>query len=104
MSKRAIIAYDGRQFSCVEGDVITVNGISDAIGTKVVFDRVIACVDADSIAVGAKVKNGTVNATVERHERLPKVVSRKYRRRKSSRSQYAHRQPVTHLKIVSIKC
>lgn len=110
MSRQAIIEYDGRQFSCVEGAVITVNRIPQQVGETVQIGRVIAYLDEKAgIITGKQLKQqskaaaGGVTAMVEAQERLPKVVSRKYRRRKSSRSQYAHRQPVTRLKITAIK-
>lgn len=103
MSKKAVIAYDGRQFSCAPGDVITVNRITDEVGKERTIGQVIAYVDEDTVVTGAQLKGTEVHATVEAHDRLPKVVARKYRRRKSSRSQHAHRQKITRLKITAIK-
>lgn len=103
MSRKAIVAYDGRQLSCAEGDVIVVNRLPNEVGETVTIKPVIAYLDGTSMATDAKkLKSAAVEATVEAHERLAKVVTRKYRRRKSSRSQYAHRQPVTRLKITAI--
>ena len=102
MSKKAIVAFDGRQFSCAEGDKITVNRLSNPVGDVLSFGTVIAGIDGDSLLVADQVEKGTVQAVVKRHARLPKVTARKYRRRKSSRSLYVHRQPITEVEITAV--
>lgn len=103
MDKKAIVQYDGRQLSCVEGDVFIVNRLPNEVGETVTIKPVIAYLDGKSIATDEhELRGKAVEATVEAHERLGKVVTRKYRRRKSSRSQYTHRQPVTRIKITAI--
>jgi len=102
MNKKAIVEFDGTQFSCAEGDVITVNHIDYSVGESILLGKVIATLDGDTLMVAEGSAQSEVHALVEEHVRLPKVVVRKYRRRKSSRSHYVHRQPATRLKITAI--
>jgi len=98
----AIIEVGGKQVSVQKGDVIEVEKIEQADGSAVIFDKVLL-VGGDKVVVGTPyVAKAKVEAKLVRQTKAAKVISFKYRRRKSSHSKKGHRQKLTMLSISDI--
>ncbi len=97
----AIIDVGGKQEKVEVGDCLTINRIDNK--KDVTFSHVLLLSDADKVEVGSPyVKGAKVLGVVLGQTRGPKVVSFKYRRRKSSREKIGHRQDLTKIKITEI--
>ena len=100
----AIVEVGAKQYSVKKGDIITVEKQSGSSETQVMLDKVLLVAGDKTIEVGRPyLKGASVNATVLKQVKGPKVVSFKYRRRKSSHWSKGHRQALTVLEIKSIK-
>lgn len=98
----AIIKTGGKQVKVEEGQSIFVEKLDVEAGDKVTFDQVVL-VGGEETKVGAPfVEGATVEATVEKQGRGPKVVTFRYLRRKDSHRKQGHRQPYTKLTIDKI--
>ena len=99
----AIISEGGRQFKVEEGQQLDIDYRDLPAGEQVVFDRVLACQDDETLKVGQPVLEGvTVTAEVLSLAQGPKLVIQKARRRKNSRRKTGHRQLYTRVKINKI--
>ncbi|HAJ57816.1 MAG TPA: 50S ribosomal protein L21 [Candidatus Omnitrophica bacterium] len=97
----AIIDVGGKQEKVTVGDCITIDRISNK--KDVTFSNVFLVSDGEKVEVGTPyVKGAKVLAAVLEQTRGPKVISFKYRRRKSSREKIGHRQDLTRVKITDI--
>jgi large subunit ribosomal protein L21 len=100
----AVIELGGKQQLVKIGDIILVEKQEIEDGKNLVVENVLLTVDDDKINVGAPyVKGATVEAKVLQQTKGPKLVSFKYRRRKSSHTKKGHRQKLTELEITKIK-
>lgn len=98
----AIIETGGKQEKVSVGDILTVEKIDNK--KDVTFAHVLAICDDEKIQVGQPYVSGAkVSAQVLAQTRGKKVISFKYRRRKSSRRLHGHRQDLTRVKITDIK-
>jgi large subunit ribosomal protein L21 len=99
----AIIELQGFQEKVEKGDKIVVNRLKDQESKTVKVDKVLFGRDDSGIFVGQPYVEGAyVECEVIGDKRLKKVISFKYRDRKSSQSKKGHRQDVTELKIKEI--
>lgn len=97
----AIIEVGGKQEKVSVDDVICIERIPNK--KDVTFNHVLLINDGKDVKVGQPyVKDGRVSALVLDQTRGEKVVSFKYRRRKSSRRKHGHRQFLTRVKITEI--
>lgn len=97
----AIIETGGKQEKVGVGDILTIERVSNK--KDVTFSHVLMLCDGEKVEVGAPyVKGAKVSAQILSQERGPKVVSFRYRRRKSSRRIHGHRQSLTRVKITEI--
>jgi len=97
----AIIQTGGKQHKVSVGDVLNVESLSNK--KDVTFNHILLIGDAENITVGQPhVKGAKVSAQVLEQVRGVKVISFKYRRRKSSRRLHGHRQELTRIKITDI--
>lgn len=108
----AIIEAGGKQYKVEKGDVIDIERQSqgqsqdkEAQGAgELVLDRVLLIAGANNIQIGRPyVKGAKVKAQVINNLKGPKVISYKYRRRKSSHWKKGHRQLLTRIKIKEIE-
>ncbi len=100
----AIVEVGGKQYKVSEGDVIDVEKQDIAAGKVLVLKNVLLAVKGEDIKVGQPhVHDAVVNALLSKQVKADKVVSFKYRRRKSSHWKQGHRQQLTRLKIKEIK-
>lgn len=100
----AVVESGSRKYRVAAGDTLVVNRIEAEAGKEHTLDRVLLVSNEGKVSVGAPlVKNATVMAEVVKHQRGPKVVAFKMRRRKGYHRTVGHRQEQTVLKIKEIK-
>ncbi|MEO3432239.1 50S ribosomal protein L21 [Inquilinus sp. CAU 1745] len=99
----AVIKTGGKQYKVAKDDVIRVERLSDDAGSSVKLDQVLMVVDGDKVSVGTPVLSGaSVTAEVVDHDRGPKIIVFKKKRRQNYRRKKGHRQDLTVLKITGI--
>ena len=99
----AIIEVGGKQYNVKKEDVIEVERLSAEVGSEFVIDKVLLVSKDKKIEIGQPyVKEAKVKTAVLGQIKAKKVVSFKYRRRKSSHWKKGHRQNLTRLEIKQI--
>ncbi len=100
----AVIETGSKQYRIKENDEIEVEKMDVEPGTDLKLDKVLFFTDGKDVRIGCPyLENINVLAEVRQHQRGRKLVSFKYRRRKSSRWKKGHRQELTLLRIKEIK-
>jgi len=102
----AIIADSGRQYKVEEGQELNVDLRSDLDeGAELKFENVLAIGGGeDGLQLGSpNISGAAVVAEVIGVKQGPKLVVRKFRRRKNSRRKTGHRQMYTRVKISKIE-
>jgi large subunit ribosomal protein L21 len=100
----AIIEDQGRQYTVREGDLVQLDLRDATEKESIVFDRVLMVRDEKETRVGTPTLAGAkVVATVVGEVKGPKVVVRKFKRRKNYRRKQGHRQHYTQVRIESIE-
>lgn len=100
----AVIATGGKQCPVEPGKKYWIEKVDQAVGSKVVFDDVLACRAGDDFLIGQPtVSSVQVIAEVVAHGRAEKVEIIKFRRRKHSMKRAGHRQDQTCVLIKEIK-
>jgi large subunit ribosomal protein L21 len=95
----AVIKTGGKQYRVAAEDEITVMTLAGEPGDVVSFD-VLALFDGETSQIGAPLVVGaSVAGTIVAHERGPKVIAFKKRRRKNSRRKRGHKQDLTLVRI-----
>jgi large subunit ribosomal protein L21 len=98
----AVIKTGGKQYRVAADDVVKVDKLAGEPGEIVAFSEVLV-VGGDNTLLGAPTVSGaTVAAEVLAHERGPKVIAFKKRRRKNSRRRRGHRQEFTVVRVTEI--
>jgi large subunit ribosomal protein L21 len=99
----AVIQTGGKQYRVEPGQKLRVERLPGNPGETVSFDQVLL-VGGDSPKIGRPILSGaSVSAEIIAHDRGPKIIVFKLRRRKNYRRKQGHRQPFTELKITDIK-
>jgi large subunit ribosomal protein L21 len=99
----AIIGSGGRQHRVTVGQTIKVNRLDAKVGDEVVLDRVLLLVDGQTIKAGTPLLSGVaVTAQVLEHDRGPKILVFKKKRRQGYHKAQGHRQDYTALRITAI--
>ena len=99
----AVIEVGGKQYTVRKGDSIDVEKQDAKKGAVIVLEKVLLLSDDLDVVIGQPyIKDATVKATVAKHLLGKKVISYKYRRRKSSDWKKGHRQKLTTLAINEI--
>lgn len=100
----AIIEVGARQYNVKKDDIIEVEKEDGAKGKEITFDKVLLVSKDKKIEIGQPyLKETKVKALVLGQIKGKKVISFKYRRRKSSHWKKGHRQQLTRLKIKEIE-
>ena len=100
----AVIEVGARQYLVNKDDVIEVEKLIFADGEEVTLDKVLMFSKDKKVEVGAPyLKEVKVRAVVLAQVKGEKLISFKYRRRKSSHWKKGHRQQLTRLKIKAIE-
>jgi large subunit ribosomal protein L21 len=99
----AIIEDGGQQFKVEEGQEFEVDYRQAAPGEQVTFDRVLAYRDDRGLHVGRPtLESASVLAEVIGPSQGEKLTVQKFRRRKTYRRKYGHRQLFTRIRIEKI--
>lgn len=101
----AVIKTGGKQYRVAEGQRLRVEKLTSKEGDTVTFDQVLLLGGGEGAAkIGRPMLQGaSVTAKVATHDRGPKLVIFKFRRRKNYRRKTGHRQPFTEVVITGIK-
>lgn len=100
----AILETGGKQYKVTEGDVIYVEKLGVDDGAAVVFDKVLAVGEGESLTVGVPyVEGATVSGTADKTGKQKKINIFKMKPKKGYRRRQGHRQPYTKVTIGAIK-
>lgn len=100
----AIIEVGAKQYSVKIGDIIEVERQPAVDGKEITLNKVLLVSKDKKLEVGQPyLKDAKVLARVLKQLKAKKVISFKYRRRKSSHWKKGHRQLLTRLKIKEIQ-
>lgn len=100
----AVIEVGGKQYCVRKDDIIDVEKQAVQEGKEITLNKLLLVSKDKKIKIGQPyLKDAKVVALVLKHLKAKKVISFKYRRRKSSHWKKGHRQPLTRLKIKEIK-
>ena len=100
----AIIEVGGKQYKVKKGDKLNVERQEKEEGKELVLNKVLLVADKSNIQLGTPyVKGVKVKAGVLKELKAAKVISHKYRRRKSWHWRKGHRQILTQIEIKEIE-
>ncbi|CAK0760207.1 50S ribosomal subunit protein L21 [uncultured Gammaproteobacteria bacterium] len=101
----AVIRTGGKQYKVASGDVIRVERLAGEEGATLKLDDVLmVAADGDAPTVGTPVVAGaSVSAQIIAHDRGPKLIVFKKKRRQNYRRKNGHRQDLTVLRITGIE-
>lgn len=102
MPRYAIFETGGKQYQAIEGDTIAVEKLDMQEGDSVTFDRVLLRRDNEAVEVGQPYLDKPIKASVVKHDRGPKLVVFKMKRRKKYRRKKGHRQDHTVVRIEEV--
>lgn len=102
METYAVVETGGKQYRVKADDVLRVELLDGAPGSKVTLKPVLAFSDGKTLKIGTPVIAGaSVTASIVKHMRDRKVISYKKKRRKSYARKVGHRQDLTVIKVES---
>jgi large subunit ribosomal protein L21 len=103
MTMYAVVQVGGKQYTVRKGDIITVEKQERESGEEFSLIPVLLISGEKGVFVGTPfVEKASVTAKVLGACKGEKVISYKYRRRKSSHTKKGHRQQLTRLEIKAI--
>ena len=99
----AIIEVGGKQYKVEKGDIIDIERQDKEERKELILNKVLLTADQDNIQIGRPyIKGAKVKSYVVKNLKGRKVISYKYRRRKSSHTKRGHRQLLTRIRIEEI--
>jgi large subunit ribosomal protein L21 len=102
---KAVIHTGGKQYIVEAGQTITIEKLPEAVGSEVVFDKVLLVGNADGtdVKIGAPFLAGvTVKGTVEEQKKDKKIRVVRFKRKVRFHKVHGHRQHITKVKITKI--
>ncbi len=100
----AVIATGGKQHKVAIGDQIKVETLEAGEGDTVTFEEVLAVHDGEGLRIGTPtLKGAKVVARVLGHDKAPKVLIFKKKKRKQYRRTRGHRQSYTAVVVEEIQ-
>lgn len=100
----AVIRTGGKQYEVKEGSFVSVEKLPQNVGDQIEIKEVLLVNDGTSIKTGTPfIKGALVIASIVEQKKQDTVLVFKKRRRKNHRRKNGHRQPVTIIRIDSIK-
>ena len=100
----AIIEVGGKQYKVSKDDIIDIERQDKQENQNLILNKVLLVVKEKNIQVGQPyIKGAKVFASILDNLKARKVISYKYRRRKSSHWKKGHRQLLTRIRINEIK-
>ncbi len=104
MPTLAVIRTGGKQYKVREGDTLEVERLAGEPGSSTEISDVLLIAQDTKVQIGKPVVSGAkVVAEVLAHDRAPKVIAYKYRRREGYHRTVGHRQSRTRIKIKAIQ-
>ena len=100
----AIIETGGKQYKVSEGDELFIEKLNlSEDASEVVFDKVLAIGNDDSVTVGAPyVEGAAVKAKFIKNGKGKKIVVFTYKPKKNEKRKMGHRQPYTKVEITAV--
>src|SRR5262245_43296707 len=95
----AVIETGGKQYRVTPGESVQIETLNGEVGAKVEFNRVLAVVDGDRVKAGAAAEGSVVRGTITQHDRSPKTLVFKFKRKKQYKRTIGHRQNFTRVAI-----
>ena len=100
----AVIETGGKQYKVAKNDIILIDLINAKVGGETKISKVLLLHEGNTTHIGnPHVKGAHVVCEALEHVRGDKVVSFKYRKRKSSKKKIGHRQELLKLKVKEIE-
>lgn len=100
----AVIRTGGKQYKVKKDDKILIEKIEANQGDSVKIDEILYVNDGKKSTIGAPIVAGaSVQATVVKQTRAPKVIIFKKKRRQNYRRKRGHKQELTLIQITDIK-
>ena len=105
MGRYAVVSVGTHQYQVQENDVLEVEKLDlKAEAKELKLDQILLVGDNGKIKVGQPfVSKASVTCEILGEEKLPKVISFKFKRRKGYKKKIGHRQTVLRLRVKSIK-
>ncbi|NMM87429.1 50S ribosomal protein L21 [Rhodococcus sp. SRB_17] len=103
MATYAIVKTGGKQYKVAVGDLVKVEKIEGEPGTAVSLAPVLVVDGSDLTADAAKLANVSVTSEIVEHTKGPKIRIHKFKNKTGYHKRQGHRQPLTVIKITSIK-
>ncbi len=99
----AVIATGGKQYLVAKGEKIQIEKLEGETGDKVIFDQVLVNISDSGYELGKPILAGkTVEATIVKQGRSPKIHVLKYKPKSKYRRKIGHRQAFTEVEITKI--
>lgn len=99
----AIFQTGGKQYQAIEGKTVAIEKLDGQEGDTVSFDEVLFRKEgADKFEIGTPFLKDGIKATIVKHDKGPKLIAFRFKRRKKVRVKKGHRQPLTVVRIESI--
>ena len=99
----AVIETGGKQYKVAKNDILVVDRLKAKAGGEIKLSSVLLAKEGNSIHVGSPhLKGAHVTCEVLGQVRGDKVISFKYKKRKSEKKKIGHRQELTKLKVKEI--
>lgn len=99
----AIVKTGGRQYKVAEGDIVKVEKIEGELGSSVALTPVLLVDGATVTTKADELAKVKVSAEIIDSVKGPKIKILKYKNKTGYKKRQGHRQPLTVLKITSIK-
>jgi large subunit ribosomal protein L21 len=100
----AVMKTGGQQYKVKEGDFVSVEKLPHEVGASIEISDVLMIENNGKVKLGTPIIAGAmIRASVVEQKRRDTVLVFKKSRRKNYRRKNGHRQPITVLKIESIK-
>ncbi|MCJ0903227.1 MULTISPECIES: 50S ribosomal protein L21 [unclassified Rhodococcus (in: high G+C Gram-positive bacteria)] len=103
MATYAIVKTGGKQYKVAVGDLVKVEKIEGEPGTAVSLAPVLVVDGSDLTVEAAKLANVSVTSEIVEHTKGPKIRIHKFKNKTGYHKRQGHRQPLTVIKITSIK-
>ncbi|MBM17664.1 MAG: 50S ribosomal protein L21 [Epsilonproteobacteria bacterium] len=101
-SKYAIFEIGGKQYQGIEGKTVAIEKIDGNPGDTVEIKEVLLKKNNDTVEVGQPFVATGIKVSIVKHDKGPKIIAFKFKRRKKSRVKKGHRQPHTVIRVESI--
>jgi large subunit ribosomal protein L21 len=99
----AIFKSGGKQYKVQADNIIKLEKLSGAPGSKIEFNEILLIGGEQSIVGSPFVQGASITAEIVKQARDPKVIVFKKKRRQNYRRKNGHRQDVTHVLIKEIR-